>query len=57
MFRSDLKSANVFLSNKNMIKIGDLGVAKLLAATRYAHTPPALYLVSALLLLRETAAV
>ena len=38
MFRSDLKSANVFLSNKNMIKIGDLGVAKLLAATRYAHT-------------------
>ena len=31
---SDLKSANVFLSNKNMIKIGDLGVAKLLAATR-----------------------
>jgi NIMA (never in mitosis gene a)-related kinase len=30
----DLKSANVFLSNKNMIKIGDLGVAKLLAATR-----------------------
>ena len=44
MFRSDLKSANVFLSNKNMIKIGDLGVAKLLAATRYAHTPPALSL-------------
>lgn len=30
----DLKSANVFLSSKNIIKIGDLGVAKLLAATR-----------------------
>lgn len=26
----------MFLSNKNMIKIGDLGVAKLLAATRCA---------------------
>ena len=30
----DLKSANVFLSETNCIKIGDLGVAKLLAATR-----------------------
>ena len=30
----DLKSANVFLSNHNCIKIGDLGVAKLLAASR-----------------------
>ena len=37
---SDLKSANVFLSSKNCIKIGDLGVAKLLAATRSVPPPP-----------------
>jgi hypothetical protein len=33
----------VFLSNKNMIKIGDLGVAKLLAATRCAATAPIVF--------------
>ena len=34
----DLKPMNIFLTNKNQIKIGDLGVAKLLSANANAST-------------------
>jgi len=34
----DLKPMNIFLTNKNQVKIGDLGVAKLLSANANAST-------------------
>lgn len=34
----DLKPMNIFLSNKNQVKIGDLGVAKLLSTNANANT-------------------
>lgn len=34
----DLKSLNVFITNKNQIRIGDLGVAKILENTNFAKT-------------------
>jgi NIMA (never in mitosis gene a)-related kinase len=34
----DLKSMNLFIDDKNRIKIGDLGVARVLGHSTYAHT-------------------
>lgn len=34
----DLKSMNLFLGSKKQLKIGDLGVAKVLGSHKYAHT-------------------
>lgn len=34
----DIKTLNIFLQKNEMVKIGDLGVAKMLNANDFAHT-------------------